>query len=343
MSISQGGLDPWAVQLRIGERDARHALGAVLGPAPGQMMRWASGVLPSRTENGVIVDLKPALADNDGLGVMFYPGQCVIDRPGEGPYVCSLDRTGRVQLDDADPSNPRIDMIVARVYDERLGDARTEFVIEPVTGAAGPQPAAPALPAAAIPLCEVFVPAGTTQLAAVMFNDVRASAQVRGGVGVLLPGDDPALPGAYAGHTRYRAGALETFDGQTWRGTPATWSQESVELVARTGITGIAALTSIGVPDPGWPYRLMISGCGELTNTNCRADLTIRLDAADGAVLARALGPTNGRAWLTTPARNTRVLEGPHTLYLSGERIGTAGTWANSTANGALSLLRLPA
>lgn len=86
-----------------------------------------------------------------------------------------------------------------------------------------------------------------------MFNDVRASAQVRGGVGVLLPGDDTTLPGAYAGHARYRDGALETFDGQSWRGTPATWSEEAVEMVARTGITGIAALTSIGVPTPAGP------------------------------------------------------------------------------------------
>ncbi|MGH3762939.1 hypothetical protein [Actinophytocola sp.] len=343
MAISQGGLDPWAVQLRIGERDARYALGALLGPVPGRMMAWADGVLPSRTENGVVVDLKAALGANDGLGVAFYPGQCVINRPGQGPYVCTLDRTGRVQLDDADPSNPRVDLIVARVYDERQGDPRTEFVIEPVTGLAGPEPVEPPLPPVSFPIARVALPAGTTQLAGSMFTDLRRAASVRTGVGVVLPGDDPTLPGAYAGHTRYRAGTLEAFDGETRRGTPATWSEESVELVARTGITGIAALTSIGVPDPGWPYRLMISGCAELTGTNCRADLTIRLDAADGAVLARGVGPTNGWSWVTTPARNTRVLNGAHTLYLSGERVGAAGTWANFTYNGALSLLRLPA
>lgn len=343
MSIAQGGLDPWAVQLRVGERDARYALGALLGPMPGRMMAWADGVLPSRTENGVVVDLKAALAANDGLGVVFYPGQCVINRPGQGPYVCTLDHTGRVQLDDADPSNPRVDLIVARVYDERQGDPRTEFVIEPVTGLAGPEPVEPELPPVSFPIARVALPAGTTQLTAPMFTDLRRSASVRTGVGVVLPGDDPTAPGAYAGHTRYRAGALEAFDGETWRGMPATWAAEAVEVVVRSGITGSASLTSIGVPDPGWPYRLVISGCAELTGTNSRADLTIRIDGVDGNVLARGVGPSNGSRWVSTPARITSVFTGAHTLYLCGDRVGNTGTWSNTAFNAALSLLRLPA
>jgi hypothetical protein len=343
MAVSQGGLDPWAVQLRIGERDARYALGALLGPLPGRMMAWADGVLPSRTENGVVVDLKAALGANDGLGVALYPGQCVINRPGQGPYVCTLDRTGRVQLDDADPSNPRVDLIVARVYDERLGDPRTEFVIEPVTGVAGPEPVEPPLPPVSFLIARVALPAGTTQLTAPMFTDLRRAASARTGVGVLLPGDDPGAPGAYAGHTRYRAGTLEAFDGETWRGTPAMWAAESVEIVVRSGITGTASLTSVGVPDPGWPYRLLISGCAELTGTGSRADLTIRLDGVDGNVMARGVGPTNSARWVSTPARVTTILGGAHTLYLCGDLVGASGSWSNTAFNAALSVLRLPA
>ncbi len=342
MSIAQSGLDPWAVQLRIGERDARYALGALLGPMPGRMMAWADGILPSRTENGVIVDLKAALAANDGLGVVHYPGQCVIHRPGQGPYVCTLDRTGRVQLDHADPSLPRVDLIVARVYDERQGDPRTEFVIEPVTGTSGPEPVEPELPVVSIPLARVAVPAGTTQLAGSMFTDLRRAAGVRTGVGVLLPGDDPAGPGAFTGHTRYRAGGLESFDGTTWRGASPVFVAETREGVARTGITGIASLTSVAVPDPGWPYRLQVSGSTQFTATNCRVDLHVRLDGIDGEVIAAGIGQTDGFGFALTPTSTSAVLTGAHTIYLYGVRISGTGSWAANTYT-TLSVVRLPA
>jgi hypothetical protein len=342
VSISQGGLDPWAVQLRIGERDARYALGALLGPAPGRMMAWAAGVLPSRTENGVIVDLAAALWPDDGLGVRFYPGQCVIDRPGDGPYICTLDRTGRVLLDDADPSNPRIDLIVARVYDQRLGDPRTEFVLEPVTGTPTPEPLAPDPPPASVPLTRIALPAGTTQLSASMLTDLRTAAGVRGGVGVLLPGDDPAAVGGYAGQTRYR-GSLEAFDGQRWRGGLRLAAQDTSEIVVRSGETGAAALTSLRVTDPGWPYRLWVNGSAELTATNCRADVNIRLDSVDGPTIAIGWGTESGNHQVITQTRITDVLAGQHTVYLCGVRVYGDGTWSSTPYLGSLTVLVLPA
>lgn len=345
MSISQGGLDPWAVQLRIGTRDARYAMGALVGPAPGRMLSWADGVLPSDTDNGVIVDLRHALGTNQGMAVRYFPGQCVIARPGEGPYVCTLDDTGRVVLDDADPSNPRFDLIVARVYDERFGDPRTEFVIEPVTGPAQPEPVLPELPPASIPLTRVAVDPGTTQLTSSMITDLRRAAHVRGAIGVLLPGDDPTAEGAYTGQTRYRAGHLESFDGDRWRGTPQLWARETTDVVVRSGQTGTVSLTSIGVPDPGWPYRLQVNGSAELGSVNCRADLSIRLDAQDGTLIAMGLGPGNGFAHVVTQTRLTGALTGPHSIFLSGFRVPFTGngTWGNTALNASLSILRLPA
>lgn len=345
MPISQGGLDPWAVQLRIGERDARFALGAILGPAPGRMMGWAAGVLPSRTENGIIVDLKSALGNNDGLGVGQYPGQCIIDRPGQGPYICTLDRTGRVQLDDADPSNPRIDLIVARVYDERLGDPRTEFVIEPVTGQPAPEPVAPPVPPSSILLTRIALPAATKQLTPAMFTDLRKAAGVRGGVGVLLPGDNPAELGAYTGHTRYRAGGVESFDGTRWRGAQPMWAAETIDVLVHGGQNGDQSLTSIAVPDPGVPYRLQVNGSAEVVRTDCRADLHVRLDSVNGPILAMGMGlpmPPDS-LWINTQTRMTDVLTGAHNIHLVVSKLWGHGTWSNTPYNGSLSVLRLPA
>jgi hypothetical protein len=305
MPISQGGLDPWAVQLRVGARDARHALGALLGPAPGRLLKWADGVLPSTTAGGVTVDLL-VIGDEPApsMSLRIYPGQCVISRDGQGPYVCTLDTTGVVTLDDADPSNPRIDLVVARIWDEQTGDPLTGFAVEPVTGQAGPEPAVPEVPAGAIPLARVPVPPGATQIAGSTIMDLRRAAHVRGAVGVLLPGDDPAQLGAYAGQTRYRGGSLETFDGTTWRGGARMESADTSELVARTGETGIAALTSLAVNDPGWPYRLLVSGAAELASIDCRADLHIRLDAPDGPLLAVGSGPVSSAAHVVTPTEH---------------------------------------
>ncbi|RLK54818.1 hypothetical protein [Actinokineospora cianjurensis] len=342
MPVTLDGLDPWAVNLRVSEREARYALGAILGPAPGRLMGWSSGVLPTRTDGTVIADLRPVLRTNDGLGVTISVGQCVIERPGQGPYICTLDETGRVELDTADPSNPRIDLIVARVYDSRLGDARTGFVVEPITGKAAPEPAAPALPPGAIPLATFALPPATRQLSTAMRTDLRRAAGTRGGVGVLLPGDALTDPGAYPGHTRYRPTGLETWDGERWRGAQPQWAGEGVNWVTRTGIRDNADINSLVVPDPGWPYRITGQGSAELATVGCRADLFLRLDAADGPIFAVGVGPFNQGGWTQTQMRSTGILTGTHAIYLTATRIFGDGTWSNTPYNTHLRVTRDP-
>jgi hypothetical protein len=344
MAQSHPGLDPWAVQLRVGERDARYAVGAVLGPAPGQLLTWAAGVLPSTDQDGVVVDL--LVIDDEpkpSMHLRIYPGQCVISRPGQGPYVCTLDATGIVTLDDADPSHGRIDLVVARVYDERIGDSQTGFVIEPVTGTAAAEPVAPEVPAGAVGLARVPVPAATTQIPGGTISDIRRAAHIRTGIGVVLSGDDPGQAGAYPGHTRFRNAGLESWDGQRWRGAHRMDVYDTSEIAVLSGMTGIAPLASVNVADPGWPYRLLVSGSAELVATGCHADLNVRLDTPDGPVLAVGVGPTNGSKPITTATRPSGVLGGTHTVFLSGVRIDGDGTWANTPYSANLTALVVPA
>ncbi|WP_018686539.1 hypothetical protein [Actinokineospora enzanensis] len=343
MPITFDGLDPWAVNRRLTERDARYALGAILGPAPGQLMGWSSGVLPTRADSGVIADLRPLLRAADGLGVTIGVGQCVIERPGQGPYICTLDDTGRVELDPADPSLPRVDLIVARVYDERLGDPRTGFVIEPVTGQPAPEPAAPPLPPGSIPLARFTLPPATRQLSTTMRTDLRRAAGTRGGVGVLLPGDAQADPGAYPGHTRYRPTGLEAWDGERWRAGQPGWSGMGNRFTVRTGIRDSAEINSVDVPDPGYPYRLTVQGSAEVVATNCRADLFIRLDTPTGGIYAVGVGPTNGGGWCQTQTASTGPLTGPRTVYLTIARLFGDGTWSITPYNSHLWVSRDPA
>lgn len=108
-------------------------------------------------------------ASHDGganLNVTVSAGEAWIqgdDIANQGVYFVSSDSDVTVTLDPADPTDDRIDLIVARVYDTGVvGSGDPEWHIEVVTGQPSPAPIPPTLPASAIPLWRVRVPAGSS-------------------------------------------------------------------------------------------------------------------------------------------------------------------------------------
>lgn len=83
-----------------------------------------------------------------------------------------------------DATNPRIDLIVLRIYDDAFDSTgRTEAAIEVVEGTPAATPAAPALPAGAIALAEVRVEAGeSTAIAAGKITDRRVTTRIADGL-----------------------------------------------------------------------------------------------------------------------------------------------------------------
>ncbi|MCP3801860.1 hypothetical protein NLX83_21575 [Allokutzneria sp. A3M-2-11 16] len=158
-------------------------------------------------------------------------------------------------------------------------------------------------------------------------RDRRRAAWVRGGVRLLLPGDDRAEPGAYVGEYRHRNG-LEAWDGSLWRGTRALPALHTTTISERRGVTEPVSVAALTVPDPGWPYQLTVSASAELVVSDQdgenvpagRADLSVRLDALTGPVLATGVGPD------TTVLRGTYrqpvVRLGKHTTT----NVGRSGT-----------------
>ncbi|MCK2237703.1 MULTISPECIES: hypothetical protein [unclassified Crossiella] len=341
MAQSLTGLGAWATQHRVNSRAARYALGGLLATTNSTTLTWADGVLPGTNSGGLITDLQ-VLPDSPtpSLALRVLPGQCVISRPGQGPYLCTLDALGRITLDPADGANTRIDLVVARILDDRLGDPRTEFVIEPITGRPSGTPQAPDLPPGSIPLATVTVLPNATQVTAV--TDRRRSTKTRGSIGTLLPGDTISQFGSTVGDSRYRAGHLEHWDGNGWRGGNRvdTWDS-SINSVANQ--VGAAELARVNVSDPGWPYRLLVQASAELTTSLCRADLSIRLDSMSGPVIAVGVGPNDGWMWAQTQMRTSSIISGSRAVLLVGNRAFGTGTWNSATVNGALTVLRLPA
>lgn len=83
-----------------------------------------------------------------------------------------------------DPSNPRRVLIVAQITDETFAGSGRNWTIAALHGAPAGAPVAPALPASALPLAEILVPAGAASSAAYTFTDLRVRASV--GTGGLM-------------------------------------------------------------------------------------------------------------------------------------------------------------
>lgn len=358
--------DAWSLQGRNSARDGRHTMAAYLGALPAAPFTTRPGVLPSTTTDGRVSDLRVITAPTPDRAVQVLPGHAVITRPGEGPYLCWSAATLTVPADPADPTNPRTDLVVARLWDPAIGDPAAPLgpVAEVITGRASPTPAPPETPGNAIVLAELTRPAGVDAIDTTRITDRRRSAVLRGAVRVLLPGDDPGEAGAHPGAYRHRNG-LEYFDGTLWRGILAP-PPITTTVAERRGHTEAEILVAnLTVPDPGWPYVIVATGAAEVIASDQegegvpagRADLTLRLDSSAGPVIGVGVGPDTAavrgaggtarrlvRQTITHPGRSA-VLTGSHAVLLlvtrafgdANFRIGSAGF------NGSLIVQAVPA
>lgn len=218
----QSAIDPWAIQSRIGLTDARLAMDTMLMPVPNlSYIDYRSGVMASGDTEGVdgsghmAMKVKPATT---GLAVTVEVGNCVINTPGQGAYMCALDSLTTLDLEPSSATANRIDLVIARVHDDlnpaiASASGVRKFTIEVWTGdgstgtATQPQPS----PAEGwIPLASVAVNKGVDTVTTADIKDLRGPGLVaRGGMRGLY-GTDTELdstafqePGAYPGDQRW--------------------------------------------------------------------------------------------------------------------------------------------
>lgn len=110
-------------------------------PAGGDLLVVATGV---------------GLGINIGTGSAFINGDNIAN---QGMYhVFNNGAVGKT-LVAANPTDPRIDSVFARVRDAQYSGVNNDWLLEVVTGTPSPVPAAPALPLNAIRLADILVPA----------------------------------------------------------------------------------------------------------------------------------------------------------------------------------------
>jgi hypothetical protein len=283
----QSTLDPAFVQLKIGEADLRYALAGYAQPAPGSVMSFKSGVFAGGSISGTTL----GDADHSGMRVtvgatganptvLVNIGNCLIDTPGQGPYLCGVDSQKTIPLASPSATQRRLDLIVARVYDDRntaIASAANDrrFVVQAVTG--DNTSGTPVLPTAAlptngwIPLASVLIEANGTTMT---ITNLRGPGLVARGGRRILYGADAKITsaafleaGAYAGDQRYVVG--HPFPNQTYYVSSdagaAGWRGDSGKLVytaspADTGTKRVQGTTgtqsdvvSITIPAFGIP------------------------------------------------------------------------------------------
>ncbi|MFF9341655.1 MULTISPECIES: hypothetical protein [unclassified Streptomyces] len=185
-----------------------------------------SGILPGSADGKYRVS-GLSMSGSGPMSATVHPGRAVVQgRPEQGAYPVTLDGDTVLTFGDGDPLNPRIDLVVLRVYDnEADGLTRHEAVLEVLPGEPRAQPSAPAVPAASLPLFTVLVKAGvsagnggiiwTTDL-----TDLRATVVAVGGI--LPVYNNAGVNGSYPGQYQDNdvAHHLQRWNGTSWVAYP---------------------------------------------------------------------------------------------------------------------------
>lgn len=125
------------------------------------------------TQNGV-----PNMSVNVASGQAYIPGT---EGTKQATYVVVNDASKNITISAADGSNPRIDLIVAKVQDSLYSGATNTWSLVTVTGTPSGTPAAPTAPANSIVLARVAVAAGVTSIVTANITDYRFYAAALGG------------------------------------------------------------------------------------------------------------------------------------------------------------------
>src|SRR6266545_2105403 len=177
----------------------------------------AAGVLGSGelkvTENGT-----PNLSVNVAAGRAALLGT---ESAFQGAYFCDNRSTLNVAIAAADPTNPRKDLVVAKVQDAAYSGVTNAWSLVVVTGTPAPSPAEPAVPANAMVLALVDVPANDTAITNSQITDRRTLhpivARGRGEVDQVSTTSDVVLSTTVGTFTTLVTKSIPVVNGRRYR------------------------------------------------------------------------------------------------------------------------------
>lgn len=211
------GYAAWQQNVEYTAREDRSVLAALL----------SEGVLDP-DDGGLLVTERAAGAS---MSVDVAAGTCVVEgteQADQYTYLCVFEDGDNLPVDSADPSDPRVDRVVVRVYDSAVSGTVDKAEVEVLTGTPDASPEPPSVPDSAVTLALVTVNAGTASITDADVSDERPTGSAGG------------LSEATANAT------YERLD------TPATVTSSSTPTIDFTSTTRMYVLTQSGSVDPSW-------------------------------------------------------------------------------------------
>lgn len=148
------------------------------GSYPAESDRLTTQALYNTT--GVIGTTSMAVTQNSpvGMSVRVASGWAAIvgtTQANMGTYVAYNDATTVLTISAANPTNPRIDRVVATVRDAYYSGSDNDVIFQVIAGTPAASPSAPATPANSISLATIAVAANATQIVTANITDTRVS------------------------------------------------------------------------------------------------------------------------------------------------------------------------
>lgn len=178
-----------------------------------------------------------------------------VDVSYQGWYHVFNDSNVAINIPVSNPTNPRIDLIYLKVYDQAYFGTENVIAIEIQTGTPDPSPTAPVVSGTVLPLAQVYVGAGVSTITNANITNVATVAKFR------------------------------DYITQPLANPPEAWRNAQTE-----GIIGTNWVTTVGGGVPVYQYRLF-NGCVELRGA-MRAVAAI--DGTGGTVVSTVLTLPSG-------------------------------------------------
>lgn len=211
-----------------------------------------------------------------------------------------------------DPANPRKVLVVAQITDQPFAGVGRLWAITAIHGTPAAAPAEPALPASALPLALIDVPANAASSAAYTITDRRVTAKVGGG--------SLALAGASGGITVYRKTTLkdvvnttaevDLLNGEIVIGAGVMSTDKRLRVVLICDYlnnSGVSQTLTLAVKLGATTlWKDTLTGAAAISSAAVRRALRIELDLANlGVANSQFL---SGLFWLSNPIAATAGL-----------------------------------
>lgn len=276
----------------------------------------------------------PNMSVNVAAGRGFVDGT---ESANQGGYFGQSTTVTNLAISASNPTNPRRDLVIARVRDNEYATGPTSaFSLEVVTGTPAASPSDPSVPANSLVIARVAVAANATTILTANITDLRTSStgQQRltalGGTAPVTSSSKPTV-GLYEGSKIYVTDidSAQVYNGSAWIGLAAASSPQPQFFTGTvsngTATTQTAFVTQNSILTAPFPLTMVVMAQGDLgangalntVSLSVRDEAGNNISTSPGAIAA---GVTQFRNYNTVDGKGYSLIG--HKVYAAGATCG---------------------